>query len=313
LEGYSFHEAHVPSEEHFSFEPSLYNYPAHRFLQSAMGWHSFYILEDVEKKVVACVHFNLFETNARSPFRSPFGSIEFNPSLPADVLYEFIRFFEIRLKSKGATSIAIKNYPNAYGEKQSILLQTFLSNYNYTIVNAELASVIDVTGDLAEDSFHRSEQKRLSKATQAGLTFQEIHIEDFNRVYQFIETCRNEKQYTLSMPMQDLKDVIQKFPGKIVLFGVLHDRDWAAASISIRVRNGILYDFYHDHTSRFDNLSPVVLLVAGIYDYCQRHQIEMIDLGTSMQASQPNFDLLRFKKNLGARFSPKLTFEKTLV
>jgi hypothetical protein len=277
-----------------------------------MGWHAYFIIEESGEKIVGCVYFNLFEGIARSPFRSPFGSVEFHPSVPPDILYEFIRFFEVRLKSKGAKSIVIKNYPVAYGEQQAVLLQTFLINANYNVVNAELSSLIDIGGDLPEDNFHRSEKKRLDKAIQSGLTFREIHIEEFNQVYHFIESCRTEKQYTLSMALQEMKDVIKKFPGRISLFGVFNDRDCAAASISIRVREDVLYDFYHDHTSRYDNVSPAVLLVAGIYDFCQRHQIKLLDLGTSSSVSQPNFNLMRFKKNLGARYSPKLTFEKIL-
>lgn len=304
----------MPSEDKFLFEPSLYNLSQHRFLQSPLGWHSYFVEDDVEKKVVACIHFNLAEGVAFSPFRSPFGSVECHPTVPPDILFEFIRFVEIRLKSKGARTIIIKHYPDAYDERQSIILQTFMLNYGYVISSAEVASVIDIGGDLPEESFHRSEQKRLDKAIQSGLQFRELRIEEFPNVYRFIESCRHEKQYSLSMAMQDLKEVIKRFPDRVALFGVFHHHDCAAASISIRVRDGILYDFYHDHTARFDNVSPVVLLVAGIYEYCQRHQIRLLDLGTStLPTGQPNFGLLRFKKNLGARFTRKFTFEKHLA
>ena len=283
-------------------------------LQSPNGWHSYFATDDHDKKVVACIHFHLHDGIARSPFRSPFGALEFHHTIPLDVLYEFIRFFEIRLKSKGAKGIVIKQYSEAYAEKQSTLLNTFLVNQHYAIVQSELDAVIDVNGHVAEENFHHSEKKRLARALESGLQFRTVSIDEFDKVYEFIQDCRQEKQYALSMAMQELKAVIKVFPDRVKLFGVFLGDEWAAASISVRVRQDVLYDFYHDHMARFDNLSPVVLLVTGIYEYCQREGIQLIDLGTSTTNTlQPNFGLLRFKKNLGARYAAKLTFEKALA
>jgi hypothetical protein len=75
----------------------------------------------------------------------------------------------------------------------------------------------------------------------------------------------------------------------------------------------VLYDFYHDHATAFDHLSPVALLVAGMYDFCNAQNIRLLDLGTSAVNDGPNFSLLTFKKFLGGNPTHKLTFEKILV
>ena len=74
----------------------------------------------------------------------------------------------------------------------------------------------------------------------------------------------------------------------------------------------ILYDFYHAHPKSFDQLSPVVALVDGMYAYCQQNKFQLLDLVTSAVDGKVNFSLLNFKTQLGGQPSMKLTFEKDL-
>lgn len=74
----------------------------------------------------------------------------------------------------------------------------------------------------------------------------------------------------------------------------------------------ILYNFYADHSEAYDHLSPVVLLVKALYEYCQQQGMSLLDYGTSAVDGQLNFGLLNFKLRLRGKPSPKLTFEKIL-
>jgi len=78
------------------------------------------------------------------------------------------------------------------------------------------------------------------------------------------------------------------------------------------VYDDVLYNFYHDHSGDYDHLSPVVLLNEGLYNFCQRNKIGLLDLGTSNIDDKVNESLLAFKLHLGAQPSRKLTFFKTL-
>ncbi len=313
MEGYSFFEGSIPSGFTLEFEPFLFSEPAHRYLQSDLGWHSYYIIHQEQKAVYGAIHFHIEGGNANSPLKSPFGSVQLAESVPADTVFEFLKFLEVRLKSKGASAIVIKNYPQGYDQRNAVLLAAFLFNLNYQAGRAEISTIISVSDNPVEDLFHHSEVKRLTKATQASLSFRQLHHSDFDKVYAFIDQCRQEKKYSLSMTQKELLKVVQKFPDRILFFGVFKDEELISASISMLVNKNILYDFYHDHTSRFDNLSPVVFLVAGIYGYCQVHGVRQLDLGTSSLGNVPNFPLLRFKNNLGGQPSLKMTFEKRLA
>jgi hypothetical protein len=85
-----------------------------------------------------------------------------------------------------------------------------------------------------------------------------------------------------------------------------------AASISIRVNENVLYTFYYDHLRAYDSVTPIVFLCDGLYNFCQKNQLSLLDLGTSNPNGKLNQSLLDFKLSLGAVPSPKLTFQKVL-
>ena len=114
------------------------------------------------------------------------------------------------------------------------------------------------------------------------------------------------------MTFDHLERSMVAFADRYLFFGLFLGQDLAAAAITVRVNQRILYDYAHSHDREFDNLSPVISLIDGIYGYCHDNEIGILDLGTSALEGQPDFDLLYFKRSLGARTTLKLTFEKSL-
>jgi hypothetical protein len=312
LEEYSFHEGPPPAGFTPDYEESLYNLQAFRLNHSADGWHSFYVVIHHQAKICAAVHFHVADGVARSPLRGPFGSVEYSDNLPPEILFDFIKFFEQRLQHQGISSLTIKNYSQAYNQDHAALLQTFLANLNYRVETAEINSSIDVTSSSIEEIFHRSQKRRLDRSREAGMVFKEIEHSQLMHVYSFIKDCRTKKKYELSMSYEELEKTAALFPERYLLFGVFDKQQLAAAAITIRVRKNILYDFYHDHAATYDSVSPVTLLVSGIYEFCYGNKISLFDLGTSAKGGLPNFSLLHFKTLLGAKPSLKLTFRKII-
>jgi hypothetical protein len=313
LEEFNFHEGTLPPGFLPDYEESLYNLQAFRLNHAQEGWRSYYVINKSQSKVQASIYFHIKDTVARSPLRAPFGSLEFSDALPVQVLFEFIKFFEQRLHAEGISALIIKSYAHAYSPTQSVLLETFLINSAYEVTTAEINSSIEVISDSVEDILHRSQKRRLDKSLKAGLIFKELQNDQLLRVYTFIEECRKRKAYPISMSYGELEKIVAVFPDRYFLFGVFAQDELAAAAITIRVKQHVLYDFYHDHAFMFDPLSPVTLLVSGIYGFCRKHKITLFDLGTSAKEGLPNFGLLHFKTLLGATPTPKLTFEKTFI
>jgi len=294
-----------------AFEETLFNLRNHRMLQSNTGWISFYALNGKEKKIYCCIHFNVGDAVAHSPLRAPFGSVEFAPSLPPEKLFAFLQYAEAALKAKNITRIIIKAPPENHSEYLPIV-HTFFVNLGYRIINSEIAVGIRIADQSLDGHLHRSERRRLEKARNAGLQFMQLPVKELQRVYNFIATCRHEKKFDLSMPFERLQESAAAFPERYILFALYKQDVLTAASICIRVNENILYDFYHDHSAEYDHLSPVVMLVAGIYAWCHEQNIGLLDLGTSATGNTPNFSLLKFKLLLGGKPANKFTFQKDL-
>jgi hypothetical protein len=246
-----------------------------------------------------------------SPIRAPFGSFQFSDSIKPKILYGFIAFVVERLKEKGVLSLELKNPTDAFNPHNSPLLNSFLLNQGFSIVRSEVQSVLKTDHDFSS-GLNAWEKRRLRQSEQAGLTFRRLDSGHMKEVYQFIVACRTERDYVLSIDWDTLKKTVDTFPDRFVLFGVLNNDEFAAASISINVGNKILSNFHSAHPRKFDKLSPVVMLLNGIFSYCRKNGFQILDLGTSALEDTPNFKLLDFKLGLGAHPSTKLTFKKFL-
>lgn len=305
---FSFHEG-LPEGLKQNFDPGIFHDPKHLALQAASGWNSFYV--KLDNAIEGIVHFHIREDNAASPYRSPFGSFLFSEEVDESTLTEFIAYTENQLKSKNVNSVVIKNQPELYATKNK-LLTNVLSKLDYSIAREETSAVIFVTRKPFESGLHKSEKKRLRKCREAELAFERMPLEQLQKIYVFLEACREEKGYSLSMSFDEITKLAQNFPGRIILTTVIDKNQIVAANISIRAYNHVLYNFYHDHAGEYDHLSPVVLLNEGLYQLCQNEGIQFLDLGTSNIGDALNESLLNFKLNLGAQPSRKITFTKMI-
>jgi hypothetical protein len=227
-------------------------------------------------------------------------------------MFRFLEYVGARLKDRGAKKIVIKDCPYDYRRDKAPILHTFLFNQGYHVIDAEVGSLIPITSARFDSGLHDWEKRKLRQSFEAGLTFKVMHPEQIGEAYLFILACRKFKGYSLSMSLQELKQAARAFENSFRIFGVHREERLVATSISILVHEKILYNFYSSHSSEFDSLSPIVFLISHMYSYCQDQKIEILDLGTSAFEGKPNFGLLDFKLRLGAKPTPKLTFEKIL-
>lgn len=259
------------------------------------------------------VHFHVSNAYAFSPYRSPFGSFLFYETVPENVLMDFVSFCENRLVNQRIKTITIKNQPEAYSFQKHQMLSEIFHKLGYSVSKEETSAILSVTERSFESGLHKSERKRLRKCRESLLSFEIQPIEQLQKIYIFLEACREEKGYALSMQFEEISRLSITFPERILLTEVIDKNQIVAANISIRVYDDVLYNFYHDHASEYDSLSPVVLLNEGLYSFCQSNNIRLLDLGTSNINETVNETLLTFKLHLGAQPSRKLTFAKTIV
>jgi hypothetical protein len=290
----------------------LFNDRKHLLLQAANGWKCFYIL-DHKQVCAAFIWLHITEGVAQSPFKAPFGSFELIDKLPPKILHEFLQFIQVELQKLSVQTIIIKNAPAVYEPNSHALLSVLLYNLSFIVSSAEISSVIPISTSSYTNLITEWENRKLKQAKNEFFSFHQKKASELTELYSFIESCRIEKGYTLSLSMAQLHELQHSFPAAITLFAVQQQHELAAACVCIRVSEKILYTFYYDHAAEFQQYSPVVLLIEGIYTYCQQNSITLLDLGTASLDGQPNFSLLDFKQHLGGQPSAKLTFTKTLA
>jgi hypothetical protein len=294
------------------FERSLFHENQHLTLQAKSGWIKFSILNPEKKQSEAFFPVHIQDKKASSPYKSPYGSIVFSTLLSPKTLYDFLVFVESELVKIGVEEIYIQNPPLAYQPQNINLLHVLLLNSGYTIVKAELSSVLYVDGKSFYSKVNTKQQQRLDSSRANNLSFKILDVAKLEEVYSTISQWQQAKGYSLSMSLEDLSKVIQMFPQRFILTVVNQDDILVAAAISIKVTSGIVYNFYLSHNPDFNNLSPVLVLLEGIYAHCQRQSIYLFDLGTSSLLGKPNFPLLDFKRRLGSEHSSKFAFSKVL-
>jgi hypothetical protein len=307
-----FYEGELPPGTALDFEPAIFNLARFASLYPSPLRVSWFLLEAMPGKAHAAVHFHIEGPIARSPYRAPFGSFEFSEKIGPSEVYGFIESVEDALRKRGVTEIHVTNPPRAYHVGRYSLLETFLLNQKYRVTKAEVSAVIPVR----ERSFHgiirHSERLRIRQSENAGLKLEQLPSEDAAAVHRFISACHAEKGYKISITENDFLRTVAEFPERFLLFAIFHRGEMCAAAVSILVNSDVVYNFLVNHNSEFNNLSPAVLLMEGIYEHCRQHDIGLLDLGTSALGGQPNFSLLDFKLRLGAIPVSKMSFYKNI-
>lgn len=226
-------------------------------------------------------------------------------------MIEFIQYVEGELKKKGAQHILLKQAPEGYAAGNQQIIEA-LVKCGYQIEQKETSSLISVGDPSYSAVLHRTKKSRLKKCYESGFRFHEVSKEHLARLYEFLKACREEKGYALSMALAELKKVVTVFPDKFFFHTVVDKHELVAASVSIEVLPSVLYTFYYDHQEKYDQLSPVVFLCEGLYNFCRDRKIQIIDLGASHVDGKQVESLLEFKISLGGRPSPKFTYSKNL-
>ncbi len=274
----------------------------------------FYILSALNKRTgraeARCAFFRRADT-ASSPGAAPFGSIEFDETLPNSVLNAFLHSLTEAVQAAGASTLRLVNYPHCYAPEQAARLMSKLPEHGFRLIETYQTSVLPITTERFDQTIVPAERRRLRKCREAGFLFNYQSSPTVADVVDFLEQTRHQQGYQLTIRPNYLANLLQKFSEQFLIFTVRDGSQLAALTIAIRVREDILYNFMPASHPAYRTFSPMVMLTDGLFTYCQQQEIRLLDLGTSLDGyNQPKLSLMRFKRNLGAQESPKLVFEK---
>ena len=292
-----------------AYEGYLYNHEAFVQMQrrGITKYRSFYALDALAKSVLGKVHFfkeDHAENNAyHSPRKSPFGSFEMHAQLTADQIDNFVRFVLKKLSKEQTNMVHILHHATVYDPDHTSLLKESLLKAGFTLKAAIPNHHIGVDAYPLTAKMHSMEKRRLQKCRKAEFSFKEENVSLLSNIYDFVRVCRKERGWGLSMSLGDLQKTVSAFPENYKLFSVYGGGHRIAATVAIVVNSQILYNFYPASLLSYQAYSPTVMLIEGLYQYCQQKGMELLDLGTSASNS-----LRLFKTHMGGEVSFKYDF-----
>ncbi|MFD2937204.1 GNAT family N-acetyltransferase [Spirosoma flavum] len=307
---YSPQSAYIPK---FCQSGFLFNDHQHLQQQDSGNFYLLSALNQTTQQAEARCAFYICSDEAISPVAAPFGSIEFAESLPDAVLDRFLVSLLEAVRGVGARKLRLVNYPHCYAPQQAEKLTAILAKHDFYRLEANQNSFLPIGNKRFEAHLISAERRRLRKCREANFQFVHWQTPNLTEAINFIQQTRQQQGYQMTISTERLIDLWQKFPNQFSVFVVKDGTQLAALSITVRVRDDILYNFIPASHPSYHAFSPMVMLIDGLFTYCQQQEIRLLDLGVSLDANrQPKPSLMRFKRNLGALESPKLTFEKVV-
>ncbi|MEM8564808.1 MAG: GNAT family N-acetyltransferase [Bacteroidota bacterium] len=252
--------------------------------------------------VISC---NLYMLGSRlnNAIYSSFGGLEVS-NVGLSALDKFIDALALWCSRNGIFEIELKCSGNFYQGSSMDLLSGILSK-GFVSVIKETNQHIKIQKQCYTEIIEADERRKLRKCKEAKFDFQLLEPWLLPDSYELIADTRIRKNYPVSMTLLALENMFKSLSDHYFLFGVYDSNKLIATSVSIKVTEHILYNFYVGDDVAYRNYSPVVMLLKGIYEYCQTNGFDYMDLGISSYRGELNQGLFQFKKNCGAQASDK--------
>ena len=247
-----------------------------------------------------------------SPLKGTFGGISAHQKVEFNILESFIQQSVAYLLHKKPKGLNIKLAPASHSSSIFSISCNVLMRLGFSTSSKDLNYDLRVDERTYLEHIDYGNVKRIKKCLREGLQAFEIEPDRFEEAYRVIAINRERRGYQVSMTYDQIQEMVLTFPGKIVCFGVSSDvekKKLVASSICILINTKVLYVFYWGDIAEMETLSPIALLASHIYEYMQKNNYEIFDVGTSSIQSEPIYGLINFKRNVGFSESLKLNLE----
>jgi len=293
----------------YNFDNYLFNKARHLNTQGIEQREDYFLVHEFKKRIEGKIHFLIEGNKAYSPYRSLFGSFEMNPQMGINLLSKFITFILEDLEKKGVKEIFITHSAAGYHQVKSHKVHEALTRSGFNVSREAVNHHIPIDEAMLDLKMHAMERRRLAKCRGEGLEFLSVAPGDFNRVYDYIEACRAEKDLKPSVSREKMGNYLEMFPQDYLMFAVQKDGEIYAATIAIKVNRKVLYNFLPGSLERYGTLSPMVMLVEGLYEYCRGRNYDILDLGIStLPEGEHQESLIAFKEHMGGEKSIKMSY-----
>lgn len=290
---------------------SVFNAPAFIELHaaSAKSILKFELEDRVSGKILGRCNFAVTPERIKTPIRGSYGGFEFTETLPGPLVESFILKVIELLRAQHELQIEIVAPPFCYDEAEASLLHNILVRGGFTDQVVELNHHREIrAGEEFAALIDYGNVKRIRKATELKLGFRLLEYALYEEAYELIADNRERRGFPITMTWPQLLDMVKTFPDRMRFFAAYEGSAMVASAVCILLKPAALYVFYWADADGQKQLSPVSFLAKGIYEYCQKESIRLLDVGTSTVDGVPNWGLVRYKQNLGFRSSLKIRY-----
>ena len=294
-------------QTHSIVDQDLFFFHSNEFIKRRTKSHSQYFNLYIGEKNVASIVFEVSDNTAISLIKSPFGGLITNELVDQNCIEKLLNTVTEYFQ-KQQIGIQIRIFPDCYYLQIKEIRNAF-TNSGFLIHYIDTNQHISIDQQGFTKKINRNRKRKLDLCMDQRYVFKKLNNSYLEQSYQLITECRLDKGYPITMTLKELKASFISFPEHYILFGVFDKSDLIATAVSVKVNNKILYNFYHGDLLSYRKSSPVTLLIAGIYEYCQRQKFEILDLGISTDQGVMNEGLYYFKGSCGAISSDKVSYQ----
>jgi hypothetical protein len=193
-------------------------------------------------------------------------------------------------------------FPEVF-QAQHQVIQEIGANILYTDTSYHIDLKSWDTSDMSKGN-----RKKLRQCQEIDLQTTRLHRSDIRAAYELIEANRLALGVTPSVSLGQMMKMFDDMPDVYESFGTYYGQDLVAAAITVMITDKIRYVYMWADDAKYRLLSPVVALCNGIIKYSIGEGNIVLDLGTASEFGNINEGLARFKTNLGAVATNKITY-----
>jgi hypothetical protein len=236
------------------------------------------------------------------PARATFGGV-----FPAasEKVYEMI--FRDLLKFGQKLNVEIRFPPEYFHpevfDNQRVMIESI----------GEKTKIIDLSyhinvEDWSSGSLSKGNQKKIRQCSRAGVVFKKDDQGSASNIYQLILKNRLSKGVTTSISQDQLERAIRFLPNEYEFFSLYKSGILIASAVTVMLTSAVRYVYMWADQVEYRSLSPIAMLCEEIIKDSKRRNIKIVDLGTASLQGELDEGLARFKQNLGAISTQKISY-----
>lgn len=247
------------------------------------------------------VYFNIVEGNAISLNASPFGGLQ---SIKGASYSDFEAFFDqikTELFLENVRKIEVIQPPEYY---LGFVEMLWLKQIGFTRKVSETNQYVSLNKSI---HFHKMQKRQLNK--NKDLVIRKTSLSELSKIHQFIADCRKEQGLTINISQEKLCSLFSSLPAYYDAFIVEKEGSMISAVIMTKPTSNICYYYLPATKAEFKPLSPMVHLMAYLYDYYQEQGFSYMDLGISSIDGKLQEYLAEFKERMGAQTTRRVSWK----